>query len=240
MKNNKYKIIAMIPARSGSQRLKNKNLALLNSKPLIYYSINSAKKSKIFDKIIINSDSDIFLKIAKRYNIDFYKRPKKLGGSNIQSDDIVLDFILKNKCDILLWVNPIAPLQTSEDIINCVKYFKKKKLNTLITMVEKKVHYTFNKKPINYKLKGKFSRTQDLAPLQEMVYSIMMWKTKSFILSMKKNKSAILHGKIGYFNIPFSSSIIIKYKNDLLIAQNILKAKNIKNYKVKYDKVLRK
>ena len=107
-------------------------------------------------------------------------------------------------------------------------------------MVEKKVHYTFNKKPINYKLKGKFSRTQDLAPLQEMVYSIMMWKTKSFILSMKKNKSAILHGKIGYFNIPFSSSIIIKYKNDLLIAQNILKAKNIKNYKVKYDKVLRK
>ncbi len=211
MKDNKLNIIAMIPARSGSQRLKNKNLALLNSKPLIYYSINSSKKSKIFDNIVINSDNEIFSKIAKRYNINFYKRPKILGGSNIKSDDLVLDFILNNPCDILVWVNPIAPLQTSDDIINCIKYFKKNNLNTLITMVEKKVHYTFNKKPINYKLKEKFSRTQDLIPLQEMIYSIMMWKTKSFVKNMKKNKSAILHGKIGYYNIPVSSSIIIKY-----------------------------
>ena len=72
------KAIAMIPARIGSERLKFKNLALLKNKPLIYYAINAAKKSKLFSKIVLNSDDEIFRKIAIRYNIGFYLRPKKL------------------------------------------------------------------------------------------------------------------------------------------------------------------
>ena len=60
----KQKICAMIPARIGSQRLKYKNLALINKKPMIYYAIEAAKKSGCFNKIFINSDHDIFSKIA--------------------------------------------------------------------------------------------------------------------------------------------------------------------------------
>jgi hypothetical protein len=59
----KKKIVAMIPARIGSERLKKKNLALLNKKPLIYYAIHAAKKSKIFKEIYINSDDKVFKKI---------------------------------------------------------------------------------------------------------------------------------------------------------------------------------
>ena len=55
----KKKIFAMIPARIGSQRLKLKNLSLLNGKPLIYYAIQSAKDSHVFDSIYINSDDKI-------------------------------------------------------------------------------------------------------------------------------------------------------------------------------------
>jgi CMP-N,N'-diacetyllegionaminic acid synthase len=53
------KIIAMIPARIGSTRLKMKNLALLNGKPLIAYSILAAKQAGVFDRIVINSDSQM-------------------------------------------------------------------------------------------------------------------------------------------------------------------------------------
>ncbi len=60
----KKKIIAMIPARAGSQRLKLKNLAIINGKPLVYYAIEAAKKSKVFDKIVLNSDSDLFRPIS--------------------------------------------------------------------------------------------------------------------------------------------------------------------------------
>ena len=52
------KIIVIIPARSGSKSLPNKNILPLNGKPLIYYSISYALKSKIVDKVIVSTDSD--------------------------------------------------------------------------------------------------------------------------------------------------------------------------------------
>ena len=59
---NKKKIIALIPARSGSERVKNKNIKKLNGKPLISYSITLAKDAKIFDKIYVLTDSKIYSK----------------------------------------------------------------------------------------------------------------------------------------------------------------------------------
>ena len=56
----------MIPVRIGSIRLKMKNLAMINGKPMIYYVIHAAKKSGIFDKIVLNSDSELFAKIAEK------------------------------------------------------------------------------------------------------------------------------------------------------------------------------
>ena len=102
----KNKIIAMIPARIGSKRLKFKNLALINKKPLISYAIEAAKKSKKFDKIVLNSDHKIFKDIAKRYKVDFYLRNKSLGKSNIKSDDVVYDFMKSYEYEIFCWINP--------------------------------------------------------------------------------------------------------------------------------------
>ena len=129
--NNNPKIYAMIPARIGSTRLKMKNLAMLDGKPLIYYAIKAAKEANIFDKIIINSDSEIFKEIADRYDVEFYLRPKSLGSSETKSDEVVADFINNNTCDIIVWVNPIAPLQTGKEIKSIVEYFLDKNLETL-------------------------------------------------------------------------------------------------------------
>ena len=227
------KILAMIPARIGSERLKRKNLALLNKKPLIYYAINAAKKSKIFNEIYINSDDKIFKKIADQNKINFYLRPKKLGSSNTRSDDVVHDFLKKHQCDILVWINSIAPLQTSFEIQSAVKYFVKKKYNSLITINEHFNHALINKKPINFKTNSKFMKTQDLKPLQTMVYSQMMWKSKSFIKSYNKNKHAILHGKVGYFPVSREAGLIVKYKSDLKILSILLKKSK---FKLKYYK----
>ena len=58
-------IVAMIPARLGSTRVKNKNLRLINKKPLIQYIIDTAIKSKLLDQIYVNSESEIFQNISK-------------------------------------------------------------------------------------------------------------------------------------------------------------------------------
>ena len=60
----KKKIICVIPARKGSTRIKNKNLIILNKKPLIYWSIYAAKKSKFIDAIFVSSDDDKILKLG--------------------------------------------------------------------------------------------------------------------------------------------------------------------------------
>ena len=70
----------MIPARLGSKRVKNKNLRLVNNKPLISYILESAVKANIFDDIYINSEADIFGAIASDYGVKFYKRSDFLAA----------------------------------------------------------------------------------------------------------------------------------------------------------------
>ena len=72
--------IAIIPARAGSKRIKNKNIKLFRGKPIIYYSINAAKKSKIFQKIIVSTDSEKIKKISEKYGAEVpFLRPKYLS-----------------------------------------------------------------------------------------------------------------------------------------------------------------
>lgn len=225
----------MIPARHGSQRLKLKNLASLGGKPLISYIINSAKEAKLFDKIVLNSDSEIFSKIAKKNGIDFYLRPKKLGSSKIKSDDVVNDFCKKFKSDIIVWLNPICPFQTAKEIRNVVNYFVREKCNSLITCSKIQTHCVYKNKPINYEKKSKFARTQDISPIMSLNYSLMMWKTSSFINAIKNKRGAILHGKTSYYEVGKASSIMIKTKEDLIFAEAYLKAMvSNENRNVKY------
>ena len=188
------KIIAMIPARIGSERLKLKNLAILKGHPLISYAIKSAKESKIFSRVIVNSDSKKFQSVCKKYRCEFYLRKSNLGSSNTKSDDVVLNFIKNHKCDILMWINPIAPLLEKSDIVKVFNYFVNQNLNSLITTQQVNVHGLINNKnkklrPINFSYKTKFEKTQNLKPIKLMNYCIMMWRSNTFLKSMDNYNS---------------------------------------------------
>jgi CMP-N,N'-diacetyllegionaminic acid synthase len=75
----KYKLVALIPARSGSKRIKNKNISLLNKKPLLAYSIIEAQKTNLFEKIVVSTDSIKYKNIALKYGATVpYLRKKKI------------------------------------------------------------------------------------------------------------------------------------------------------------------
>lgn len=80
---NKNEFLIIIPARSNSKRLKNKNIFKIWNKPMIVWSIEAAKKSKFSPKILVSSDSSDILKIAKKYNVLTLKRPKLLAKDNV-------------------------------------------------------------------------------------------------------------------------------------------------------------
>ena len=215
------KLIAMIPGRYGSERFKKKNFSNLNGKPLMSYAIKNALKTKIFDKIVLNGDSDEFKKIAKLHDVEFYNRPPHLGTSEARSDDVVYDFIKKFGGDILVWVNPICPLMSHKTLKRVVNEFIQNDYDSAITGRKILSHTNINNNPVNYDLKNKFAKTQDLDPIFLFSYSAMIWKTKSFMNKYKKDKSGFIFGKFGEIEVDFFSSLTVKYEDDLKIIKEL-------------------
>ena len=169
----KKKVICMIPARIGSQRFKQKNLALIKGKPVLAWGIESALKSKKFDEIVINGDNILFKEIAKSYNLEYYDRDRLLSSSEAKSDDVIYDFIGKFDCKYIVWFNAIAPLQTKEDITGFVEKLSIGHYQSLFSTKTDFIQALFENSPINFSINEKFSRTQDLKPIQSFIPSMI-------------------------------------------------------------------
>jgi len=209
-------IYAMIPARSGSERLRFKNLALLQGKPLISYAINAAKESGVFDRIFINSDWGQMEELSKKYSVDFYCRPSALGESHVHSDDVVADFICKHgDIKTLAWINPIAPLQTSDEIRRAYEHFMSERLDSMIASRKYFLHAMYNGSPVNYDPAKKFLRTQDLEPIEVFTYSTMIWNADVFMRQYNETGNAMISGRFSTFPSSIESSYIVKTAHDL-------------------------
>jgi len=136
------KIIAIIPARSGSKGLKDKNIKLLNGKPLMAYTIEAALKSQCFDKIVVSTDSEEYAKIAVEYGAEVpFLRPEYLSGDEVSTNDVVIDLIKKLKkngkeFEFLMILQPTSPLRTSEDIKKAIELLKEKNANAVVSLCE--------------------------------------------------------------------------------------------------------
>ena len=240
---SKQVIYAMIPARIGSSRLKMKNLALIDGNPMIFYAVQAAKESGVFDKIIINSDHEVFGKIADRYGVDFYLRSAKLGSSTTKSDDVVADFMQAHpQAEVMAWVNSIAPLQNGDEVYRVVNHFLNEGLDSLITVEEKQVHCTFNGKPVNYAHDSPFALTQELTPVDAFVYSIMMWRRDTFLDQFAQKGFALLCGKFGTYPVSKITSTIVKTESDLKLVEHIFRTEqnNGQYQEIVYDSIVEK
>jgi CMP-N-acetylneuraminic acid synthetase len=131
------KLVALIPARSGSERVKNKNIKLLNNKPLLAYSILAAKKTNLFAKIIVSTDSSKYKNIALKYGAEVpYLRKKIYSGP--RSPDFywvkdLLNYFEKKKILFTHFfiLRPTNPFRTHRTIIRAWKNFCKYKCDSL-------------------------------------------------------------------------------------------------------------
>ncbi len=90
--------IAIIPARSKSVRIKNKNVKYFYGKPIIYWSILAAKKTKLFDKIVVSTDDKKIINLVKKFGVDTpFVRPKKLSGNFVGVLPVIKHAIRKLK-----------------------------------------------------------------------------------------------------------------------------------------------
>ena len=137
-KKNKKKFIALIPAREGSKSIKNKNLYKISGKPLIYFTILAAKKSKMFDQIFVSSDSQEILNYSLSQNVSVVKRPKKYSRDFSSANDVVKHFIKQSRIlngeDSIVYLQPTSPLRNYIDVKKSIKLFNKNNEKPLVSV----------------------------------------------------------------------------------------------------------
>ncbi len=133
--------VALIPARSGSKRIKDKNIKKLNGHPLIAYTISATFQTGVFDNVVVSTDSAQYANIAKYYGADVYMRPLKYAGDN--SPDIewvihTLDSLRENGeiYDLFSILRPTSPFRMPETIKKALNIFLKEKDPDSIRAVE--------------------------------------------------------------------------------------------------------
>lgn len=231
MKNN----LCIIPLRSSSKRLKNKNIRKVENIPLCIYSISQSIKSKIFDKIVIACDSKKYFQIIKNYfiknnkkrdlkNVYFFLRSKKNSQSNSKTEYVLQEVLKKEvKYDYIFLIQATSPLIISKDIKNCMNLLIKKKLDSIFSSYQDDKFIWKNDKnlkPINYKIKNRPMKQMFKNNLYVENGAIYAFKLSGF--KINKNR---LFGKIGTVIMPKSRSIDIDTKKDLDELSNILKKK---------------
>ena len=124
-------ILAVIPARAGSKRVINKNIKKFFGKPIIGYPIEQAIKSKIFDKIIVTTDSKKIANVSKRFGADIpFIRPKYLSGDKIMPIHVIehsIKWCEANiaKVNFVCVIYPTTPMINYKDLQKSFKKIKK-------------------------------------------------------------------------------------------------------------------
>lgn len=140
----KKKIIAVIPARKNSKGIKNKNLIKLNGLPLISYSIDYAKKSKLINRVFVSTDGDNIASVSKKFGAEVVMRPKNLSNDTIMPDHAVvhtIDYvkkILKYNFDYVVFLQPTTPLRQLGELDKAIRYCILNKFDTVFSSMDYK------------------------------------------------------------------------------------------------------
>ncbi len=221
------KILAIIPARGGSRGIPLKNIVDLNGKPLIYYTINAAQTSRIFDRIIVSTDNKKIEKVSIGYGAEVIRRPKRLASDTATTESVVLYTLAYLKKaegynpDIICLLQPTSPSRDYKDIRNAYKKFRLEKLDSLLSVVSNTA-FIWKKtktgiKPVNYNYLARRPRRQDMK--NQFKENGAIYMTKYGIFMKFKNR---LGGRIGYYLLDERRSVDVDSVDDLLAAQKIL------------------
>jgi len=228
------KILGVIPARGGSKGIKNKNIRLLNGKPLIYYTISAGKKSKFLTDLIVSTDNQKIKEISENYGAKVpFIRPKELANDKalaiptIQHAVKAYEDLIKDIFDYIIMLQPTAPLRSTEDIDNSLIELISKNADSIISVVNVRNNHPFKMKLINKGYLFDFIETEIENPPRQNLPPVYMvngaiYATKRDVL-MDGNSFKGDHCLP--FIMPFQRSVNIDEKTDIVLAEYLMKNK---------------
>ena len=233
------KILCTICMRGGSKGIPNKNLKKINGKPLMFYTINQAIKSKLFDKIIVSTDSKKIYSNALKIGAEgFFLRKKIFAKDHSPKVPVIRDALIRSEIyykknfDYIFDLDVTSPLRKVSDIKNAYDQFIKEKSNNLITgtLSRKSPYFNLIEKNANNniapskKLKNFLVRRQDSPITYDMNASIYIWKRKTLL-----KQDNIFSNKTSLYLMNDYQSFDIDSSLDFEIVEYLLKKKLKKN-----------
>lgn len=224
------KILCTICARGGSKGVKNKNVRLINNKPLIAHTIELAKKSNLFVDIVVSTDCDDIANVAKDYGAQvLFKRPEHLASDKAAKIPVIkhafteTEKILDKYYDILFDLDATSPLRILDDLLACADLIKSGQYRNLITASPARRSPYFNLVELDelghpYISKGsKASRRQDSPECFDMNASIYVWSRESIL-----EDTSLFSGKTGLYVMPEERSLDIDTEFDFSIVSALM------------------
>ncbi|MCC8421892.1 cytidylyltransferase domain-containing protein, partial [Photorhabdus thracensis] len=151
------KKIAIIPARSGSKGLRNKNILMLLDKPLIAYTIEAAINSAIFDRVIVSTDSYEYKDIAEKYGAEVIIRSEELSSDTATTYMVIEDVLSKiNDFDYFVLLQPTSPFRNDTHIKEAINFFENNQKANFLVSVKESEKSSDLIKPIDNDLSLKF------------------------------------------------------------------------------------
>ena len=241
MYKKKFNILGVIPARGGSKAIKKKNISLINGNPLIAYTINEAKKSKLITDLIVSSDDDEIRTVATQYGCDApFRRPKHLSNDKATSVDCDLHAVkfmekkLNKKYDLVVELMCTNPFKTVEDIDNVLKLHIKTNSETVISVMKLEDHHPIRIKKLKKGLIKDFclketpeTRRQDLKP-DAYIRNGSIYSMRRDILEKRIRTGATISRA---YIMPRERTVNIDELMDLYIASVLMKLKSKKKLK---------
>ncbi|MBL9138392.1 MAG: NTP transferase domain-containing protein [Verrucomicrobiales bacterium] len=213
--------LAMIPARMGSQRLRQKNLRELAGVPLITRAIRKCVAAGVFDEVWVNSEHPAFGDIARSEGVRFHQRPEALGNNQATSEQFVAEFLEHHDCESVFQVHSIAPLLTVADIRGFVGAMAAGAWDALLSYEPIQIECALEGAPVNFTFREK-TNSQELRPIQRIAWSITGWRRSSYLAAVAAGTCATYAGRVGFHPISHLAAHVIKTEDDLRFAEAVL------------------
>jgi CMP-N,N'-diacetyllegionaminic acid synthase len=212
--NNSNTVLAVIPARAGSKRLKNKNMLPLGNIPLIQWTINAATKAKNITKVVVTSDDLLIKDLCQKLNVEFILRPTSLAQDTSSSLDVIIhsiNFLAEKKetYEYLLLLQPTSPFRTHKHIDEAYNKLITKNADAIISIKKATEHFHWSKELNSDLNMSDFEvtnqRKQDLPSSYNLNGAIYLVKISELIkqntLFLRKNSYGFLMSDIDSIDV---------------------------------------
>lgn len=213
------KILAVIPARAGSREIPNKNIRIINGKPLISYCIENALHSKYITDIVVTTDSVEAGLIARKYNVPCIHRKTELCRDSVTLDAVVYDACSRYDADYVVTMQPTSPTLRHETLDSAIEYAVENNPDTLISCV--------NRPHLAWEVKdGKLVPAYEKR-LNRQYLPKRYTETGAFVISKAAviTENTRIGNKVEIYEISEKEAIDIDTFRDLVCAEQVLKEK---------------